>query len=80
MKKYLLKTLKKLIFFLNGRLKVKQQIKSPADLYHEEVARNTYEVFKDHFKNSFVFSTKSSKKLFHSGLLTICLSYLNQSM
>ncbi len=60
MKKYLLKTLKKLIFFLNGRLKVKQQIKSPADLYHEEVARNTYEVFKDHFKNSFVFSDDDS--------------------
>ena len=65
MKKYLLKTLKKLIFFLNGRLKVKQQIKSPADLYHEEVARNTYEVFKDHFKNSFVFSDDDNKKIRH---------------
>ena len=54
-KNYLLKTLKKLIVFFNNRLKVKVQPSSPADLYHEDVAKNSYETFKSYFKDSYVF-------------------------
>ena len=63
-KNYLLKTLKKLIVFFNNRLKVKVQPSSPADLYHEDVAKNSYETFKSYFKESYVFSDDSSIRSF----------------
>lgn len=63
-KNYLLKTLKKLIVFFNNRLKVKVQPPSPADLYHEDVAKNSYETFKIYFKNSYVFSDDISIRSF----------------
>tara|TARA_B100000579_G_C22693350_1_gene786164 strand:+ start:223 stop:936 length:714 start_codon:yes stop_codon:yes gene_type:complete len=63
-KNYLLKTLKKLIIFFNNRLKVKVQPSSPADLYHEDVAKNSYETFKSYFKDSYVFSDDSSIRSF----------------
>ena len=63
-KNYLLKTLKKLIVFFNNRLKVKIQPSSPADLYHEDVAKNSYETFKSYFKDSYVFSDDNSIRSF----------------
>ena len=63
-KNYLLKTLKKLIVFFNTRLKIKVQPSSPADLYHEDVAKNSYETFKSYFKDSYVFSDDSSIRSF----------------
>ena len=59
-KNYLLKILKKLIVFFNNRLKIKVQPSSPADLYHEDVAKKSYEAFKDYFKDSYVFSDDNS--------------------
>ncbi len=63
-KNYLLKILKKLIVFFNSRLKVKVQPSSPADLYHADVAKNSYEFFKNDFKDSYVFSDESSIRSF----------------
>ena len=63
-KNYLLKILKKLIVFFNNRLKIKVQPSSPADLYHEDVAKKSYEAFKDYFKDSYVFSDDSSIRSF----------------
>ena len=63
-KNYLLKTLKKLIIYFNSRLKVKVQPSSPADLYHADVAKNSYETFKIYFKDSFVFSDDISIRSF----------------
>ena len=63
-KNYLLKILKKLIIYLNSRLKVKVQPSSPADLYHADVAKNSYETFKNYFKNSYVFSDDNSIRSF----------------
>ena len=63
-KNYLLKTLKKLIVFFNNRLKIKVQPSSPADLYHEDVAKNSYETFKNYFKDCYVFSDDSSIRSF----------------
>ena len=63
-KNYLLKILKKLISFFNNRLKVKVQPSSPADLYHEDVAKNSYETFKNYFKDSYVFSDDNSIRSF----------------
>ena len=63
-KNYLLKILKKLIIYFNSRLKVKVQPSSPADLYHADVAKNSYETFKNYFKNSYVFSDDNSIRSF----------------
>ena len=63
-KNYLLKILKKLIIFFNSRLKVKVQPSSPAELYHADVAKNSYETFKNYFKDSYVFSDDSSIRSF----------------
>ena len=63
-KNYLLRILKKIIIFFNNRLKVKVQPSSPADLYHAEVAKNSYETFKNYFKDSYVFSDDSSIRSF----------------
>ena len=63
-KNYLLKILKKLIIFFNSRLKIKVQPPSPADLYHEAVAKNSYEAFKVYFKDSYVFSDDNSIRSF----------------
>ena len=63
-KNFLLKTLKKLIIFFNNRLKIKSQPSSPADLYFEDVARNSYETFKSYFKESYVFSDDNSIRNF----------------
>ena len=63
-KNYLLKILKKLIVFFNSRLKIKVQPSSPADLYHDAVAKNSYEAFKDYFKDSYVFSDDNSIRSF----------------
>ena len=63
-KNYLLKILKKLIIFFNSRLKIKVQPPSPADLYHEAVAKNSYETFKVYFKDSYVFSDDNSIRSF----------------
>ncbi len=63
-KNYLLKILKKLILFFNNRLKVKSQPSSPADLYYEDVAKNSYETFKSYFKESYVFSDDYSIRNF----------------
>ena len=64
MKKFLLNYLKKLIIFFNSRLKLKTQPLSPADLYFEEVAKDSYEKFKIHFKESYVFSDEDSIRNF----------------
>ena len=63
-KNYLLKILKKLIIFFNSRLKVKVQPSSPAELYHADVAKNSYETFKNYFKDSYVFSDDNSIRSF----------------
>ena len=63
-KKYFLKFLKKIIIFLNNRLKIKSQPLSPAELYYEDVSKNSYETFKLHFKDSFVFSDDISIRSF----------------
>ncbi len=63
-KNYLLKIIKKIIVFFNNRLKVKVQPSSPADFYHEEVAKNSYETFKIYFKDSYVFSDDNSIRSF----------------
>ena len=63
-KNYLLKIIKKIIVFFNNRLKVKVQPSSPADFYHEEVAKNSYETFKNYFKDSYVFSDDNSIRSF----------------
>ena len=63
-KKNILKILKKLIIFLNNRLKIKSQPHSPAELYFKDVAQESYEKFKIHFKNSFVFSDDNSIRNF----------------
>ena len=63
-KNYLLKILKKLIIFFNSRLKIKVQPPSPADLYLEAVAKNSYETFKVYFKDSYVFSDDNSIRSF----------------
>lgn len=59
-KKYFLKILKKIIIFLNNRIKIKIQPPSPAELYYQEVSKKSYETFKDYFKNSFIFSDDNS--------------------
>ena len=59
-KNFLLKILKKLIIFFNNRLKIKSQPSSPADLYFEDIAKNSYETFKSYFKESYVFSDDNS--------------------
>jgi hypothetical protein len=63
-KKYILKILLKVITFLNNNRKVKIQPKSPADFYLEEVAKDSYNQFKDHFKNSFIFTSDNSIREF----------------
>ena len=63
-KNYLLKILQKFIVFLNSRMRVKLQPSSPSDLYFEEVAKNSYETFKTHFKNAYVFSDDDSIRNF----------------
>ena len=63
-KNYLLRILRKLIIFFNNRLKIKVQPSSPADLYHEDVAKKSYETFKDYFKVSYVFSDDNSIRSF----------------
>ena len=63
-KNYFLNSLKKLIFFLNNRLKIKFQPSSPADLYLEDISKNSYETFKNYFKESFVFSDDNSIRNF----------------
>ena len=63
-KNYLLKILKKLIVYFNNRLKVKVQASSPADLYHADIAKNSYEAFKNYFKDSYVFSDDNSIRSF----------------
>jgi len=63
-KKYILKILLKITTFLNNNRKVKIQPKSPADFYFEEVAKDSYNQFKDYFKNSFVFNSDNSIREF----------------
>ena len=63
MKSYFINILKK-ITYLNTRLKIKSQTYSPADLYFKDVAKHSYEVFKPHFKNSYVFSDDNSIRSF----------------
>ena len=63
-KKFILKILKKLIIFYNNRLKIKIHPPSPADLYFEEVAKNSYENFKGYFKDAYVFSDDNSIRSF----------------
>ena len=55
MKSYFINILKKLITYLNTRLKIKSQTHSPADLYFKDVAKHSYEVFKPHFKTLMFF-------------------------
>ena len=59
-KNFLLKILKKIILFLNNRLKVKLQPPSPADIYLEDVSKKSYETFKGYFNEAFVFSDDNS--------------------
>ena len=63
-KKFILRILNKLIIFYNNRLKIKIHPPSPADLYFEEVAKNSYENFKGHFKDAYVFSDDNSIRSF----------------
>ena len=63
-KKNIIKILKKIIIFFNNRLKIKSQPHSPAELYFHDVAQQSYEKFKSHFKNSFVFSDDNSIRNF----------------
>jgi hypothetical protein len=64
MKIYLLGILRKLLEFANNILKVKSQSKSPAELYLDTVSRESYEIFKDEFKNSYVFTDDESIRTF----------------
>ena len=64
MKIYLLGILKKLLEFANNILKVKSQSKSPAELYLDTVSKESYEIFKDEFKNSYVFTDDDSIRTF----------------
>ena len=59
-KNFLLNILKKIILFLNNRLKVKLQPPSPADIYLEDVSKKSYETFKGYFNEAFVFSDDNS--------------------
>ena len=63
-KKFILRILNKLIIFYNNRLKIKIHPPSPADLYFEEVAKNSYENFKGYFKDAYVFSDDNSIRSF----------------
>lgn len=63
-KNLILKILYKLIIFLNNRLQIKKKPSSPADLYFEEVSKNSYEKFKDYFKDSYVFGDDNSIRSF----------------
>ena len=63
-KKYFLNFLKKIITFLNDRLKVKIQPLSPVELYYEEVFKNSYDAFKAFYKESYVFSDDNSIRSF----------------
>ena len=63
-KNYLLNLLKKLVIFFNSKLRLKSQPSSPADLYFEDVSKNSYESFKKYFKDSFVFSDDNSIRNF----------------
>jgi len=59
-KKYLLNILKKIIILLNNKLRIKSQPLSPADLYYEDVAKNSYESFKTFFNDAYIFSNDDS--------------------
>ena len=63
-KKNIIKILNKIIIFLNNGLKIKSQPHSPAELYFKDVALESYEKFKNHFKDSFVFSDDNSIRNF----------------
>lgn len=63
-KNLILKILNKLIIFINNRLQIKKRPSSPADLYFEEVSKNSYEKFKDYFKDAFVFGDDNSIRSF----------------
>ena len=63
-KKLLLNILNKLAIFLSDKVKLKLNSKSPAELYIESVSQNCYEIFKNDFKNSFVFDNDNSIRSF----------------
>ena len=54
MKSFLLQ-FAKILSFINNRLKIKIQPKSPSDLYLEKISQESYDFFKEDFKNSFYF-------------------------
>ena len=59
-KKLILSTLRKLIVFLNVRLKIKKHPPSPPDYYFSEVSKNSYDYFKKYFDKAYVFSDDNS--------------------
>ena len=59
-KNLILKIFRKVIIFLNNNRKAKIQPKAPTDFYFEEVAKNSYDAFKEHFKESFIYSSDNS--------------------
>ena len=64
MKSFLLKQFAKILSFINNRLKIKIQPKSPSDLYLEKISQESYDFFKEDFKNSFIFSDDDSIRNF----------------
>lgn len=63
-KKLILSTLRKLIVFLNVRLKIKKHPPSPPDYYFSEVSKNSYDYFKKYFDKAYVFSDDNSIRRF----------------
>ncbi len=64
MKSFLLRQFAKLLSFISNRLKIKVQPKSPSDLYLEKISQESYDFFKEEFKNSFIFSDDDSIRKF----------------
>lgn len=63
-KKKILTYLGKLIEFLNVRLKIKNQPLSPAEIYYQDVSKESYESFKKYFKDSYVYTDDNSIRKF----------------
>ena len=82
-KKLILSTLRKLIVFLNVRLKIKKHPPSPPDYYFSEVSKNSYDYFKKYFDKAYVFSDDNSIRRFSISKaaknLIIVIYFLNLS-
>ena len=64
MKSFLLKQFAKILSFINNRLKIKIQPKSPSDLYLEKISQESYDFFKEDLKIHLFFSDDDSIRNF----------------